>query len=274
MIFSNHAHIFPTELREDGDIAHLLELLDACEIDKSVCFAPFASRFHESALFCDKNVNEWLASQIEGNDRLVGFGTVDVSELAKRPIADQVKQIHDLGFKGVKVHPAFQSLKVNGEKAYQIYEQAERLGLFVSFHTGLHWHRISDYQMLLFDDITWDFPNLNFSLEHVGGYSMFRLALLVMCNNKKNPHVFAGLTSVEPENGHLGPWTLTDEELETLIYQTGDDRTMFGLDFPYKGIDYVKSAMARIRRLNISDEAKANILGGTLERMLFKEDKA
>lgn len=271
MIFSNHAHMFPKQLREDGDVPHLLALLDACEIDKSVCFAPFDKRFHESAQFCDVNVNEWLAKEIQGNDRLVGFGTIDVSEGA-RPISDQVQQIYELGFKGIKIHPAFQEIKVNGTKAYQIYQKAEELGLFVSFHTGLHWHRISDYQMLLFDDITWDFPNLNFSLEHVGGYSMFRLALLVMCNNKRNPHVFAGLTSVEPENGHLGPWSLTDEELETLIYQTGEDRTMFGLDFPYKGIDYVKSAMARIRRLQISDEAKANILGGTLERMLFKED--
>lgn len=268
MIFANHAHLFPTELRETGDTAHLMEMLDACEIDKAVCFAPFPDRFKESSLFCDKNVNRWLYEEIKNNDRLVGFGTVDFDDDAA-PIAQQVQQIKDLGFKGIKIHPAYQEIKVNGTKAYKAYQKAEELGLFISFHTGLHWHRISDYQMLLFDDITWDFPNLNFSMEHVGGYGMFRLALLVMCNNKKNPHTYAGLTSVEPENGHMGPWSLTDEELETIIYQTGEDRAMFGLDFPYKNIEYVQGAMARIRRLNISEEAKANILGGTLERLLY-----
>lgn len=269
MIFANHAHLFPKELREDGAIGPLMEMLDACEIDKAVCFAPFSSRFYEHPLFFDKNQNEWLYKEIAGNDRLLGFGTIDVMPGAK-PIEDQVKQIVDLGFKGIKMHPAFQEIRVDGETAFKVYEQAEKHGLFMSFHTGLHWHRIRDYEMLLFDEITYNFPDLYFSMEHVGGYSLFREALLVMCNNKKNPHCFAGWTSIEPEeNGLLGPWALTDTDLQTLIFQTGDDRSLFGLDFPYKNIDYVKRAMARIRSLPISDTAKENILGKTLERILF-----
>ena len=271
MIFANHAHLYPRELREEGAKDALLRLLDDCEIDKAVAFAPFSHRFRESALYCDVNVNEWLAREIAQDDRLVGFGTVDVSEDAE-PIADQVRRIFELGFRGIKIHPAAQEFAVNSETAYAIYEKAQELGLFLSFHTGLHWHRIRDYQMLLFDEITWDFPDLYFSMEHVGGYSFFREALLVLCNNKRNPHTFAGLTSVEPdENGMLGPWSLSDEEIETLIFQTGDDRTIFGLDFPFKNADYVRRAMARIRSLRISDEAKENILGKTLEKQLFRK---
>lgn len=273
MIFANHAHLYPKALREDGAKDALMRLLDECEIDKAVAFAPFSHRFRESALFHDVNVNVWLAREIAGEDRLVGFGTVDVLEGAA-PIADQVQQIFELGLRGIKIHPAAQEFAVDSETAYRIYDKAQQLGLFLSFHTGLHWHRIRDYHVLLFDEIAWDFPNLHFSMEHVGGYSFFREALLVMCNSSRdNPNVLAGLTSVEPEeNGMPGPWSLSDGEIETLIHQTGDERTIFGLDFPFKKADYVKSAMARIRSLRISDAAKENILGKTLEKQLFKAE--
>ena len=272
MIFANHAHLYPKELREDGALHVLMQLLDDCGIDKAVAFAPFSYRFRESAQFCDVNQNVWLAREIAGNDRLVGFGTVDLCEGAA-PIRDQVQQIYELGLRGIKIHPAAQEIAVDSPQAFEIYEKAQELDLFLSFHTGLHWHRIRDYQMLLFDEITWNFPDLRFSMEHVGGYSFFREALLVMCNNSRNPHTFAGLTSVEPEpDGMCGPWALTNEQLETLIFQTGDERTIFGLDFPFKKADYVRRSLERIRSLRISDAAKENILGKTLEKELLKTE--
>ena len=39
-----------------------------------------------------------------------------------------------------------------GDKACEVYSAAQENGLFLSFHTGLHWHRIADYQPLLFDE--------------------------------------------------------------------------------------------------------------------------
>ncbi|MBQ7541282.1 MAG: amidohydrolase family protein [Clostridia bacterium] len=269
MIFANHAHLYPRELREDGAQGVLMRLLDDCGIDKAVAFAPFSHRFRESAQFHDVNQNVWLAGEIAGNDRLVGFGTVDVLPDAA-PIAQQVQQIFELGLRGIKIHPAAQELPIDSARAFEIYEKAQELGLFLSFHTGLHWHRIRDYRMLLFDEIAYSFPDLNFSMEHVGGYSFFREALLVMCNNSRNPHTFAGLTSVEPEpDGLCGPWALTNEEIETLVFQAGEGRTVFGLDFPFKKADYIRRAMARIRALRISEEEKENILGRTLEKQLF-----
>lgn len=273
MIFANHAHLYPKQLREDGTQSALMDMLDACGIDMAVAFAPFSYRFRESALFFDRNVNEWLSQEIAGNDRLVGFGTVDMADDAP-PVGDQVRQIAALGLRGIKLHPAAQEFAVDSERAFEVYACAQELGLFLSFHTGLHWHRIRDYRMLLFDEITYHFPDLYFSMEHVGGYSFFREALLVMCNNARNPHAYASLTSVEPdENGLCGPWALSDTDLLTLLHQTGEDRTIFGLDFPFKKTDYVRRAMARIRALPVSDRAKDNILGNTLSRRLFPTEE-
>lgn len=272
MIFANHAHIFPSEIKEKGAPELLIEQLDYCGIDKAVAFSPFLRQFEDSALYFDKDPIEWTAKIVsENSDRMVGFGTIDFDE-KHMTITDQIEKMHSLGLKGIKIHPAYQKLQIDGIKAFKAYQKAQEKGMFLSFHTGLHWHRIKDYSMLLFDEVAYNFPTLRFSMEHMGGYTFFREALLIICNNKRAPipHVYAGLTSVAMgENGLCGTWSLTDNEIETLIFQTGENMTIFGLDFPYNNSEYNKKAIDRIRNLNISDTAKANILGNTLAEILL-----
>ena len=106
------------------------------------------------------------------------------------------------------------------EEAQQVYAKAQELGLFLSFHTGLHWHRLADYNVLLFDEVAWHYPRLRFSMEHIGGYHFFRDALAVICNNRRAaeyPTVYAGWTSVGEENEEVpGGWHLSDIELSFL----------------------------------------------------------
>lgn len=261
MIFANHAHIFPKELRPEGSVDSLMKFLDECEIDKAVAFAPFSDRFHEGGF--EGSPNTWLAGQIKGNDRLVGFGTVDFTQ----NLRDEVDRIADLGFKGIKLHPPYQEFVIDGPEAFQVYERAQELGLFLSFHSGMHWHRLRENRVILFDEVAWNFPDLKFSMEHIGGYHFFREALAVMCNNsRRGGNVFAGWTSVTYKKGDA--WALTDEELETVMYQTGEDNSIFGLDFPYAKPDKIKADIERIKNLDISEECKEKILGKTLERVL------
>ena len=268
-IFANHAHVFPKGSKDNAQIENLKELMEKCGIEGAVCFAPFNHQTERVGIKI--NQNKWLYEEIKNENNLVGFGTINFD---KPNIKDQVKEIKDYGFKGIKIHPAAQELKVDGEELFAVYSEAEKLDLFVSFHTGLHWHRIRDYSMLLFDEVAYNFPELNFSLEHVGGYSFFKEALLVMNNNSRNKgKVFAGLTSIsmeKDENGALrsGAWSLTDEQLCTLIHQTGAKNSVFGLDFPYKDVNYTKNAIERIKNLPISEEAKKGILGENIKAVL------
>ena len=39
MIFANHAHVFPKELRPEGSVDSLMRLMDDCGIEKAVAFA-------------------------------------------------------------------------------------------------------------------------------------------------------------------------------------------------------------------------------------------
>ncbi len=268
-IFANHAHVFPKGSKDNAQLENLKELMAECDIEMAVCFAPFNHQTERVGI--TKSQNKWLYEEIKNENNLIGFGTINFDIGS---IQNQVKEIKELGFKGIKIHPAAQEVKVDGRELFEVYAEAEKQGLFVSFHTGLHWHRIKDYSMLLFDEVAFNFPNLKFSMEHVGGYSFFREALLVMNNNsRKGNNIYAGLTSISMEEDSLGisrqgAWSLTDDDLCTLIHQTGEKNSIFGLDFPYKNVEYTKKAIERIKNLPITEEAKKGILGENLKEAL------
>lgn len=262
MIFANHAHVFPAERKPGGTVERLLDFLDECEIDRAVAFAPFVNQLEESGIRDDPN--DWLAARLKGLDRLVGFGTIDFS----KNLRDETEKIKALGFKGIKIHPQYQEVALDSPEMFAVCGRAAELGLFISFHSGIHWSRLRDSRVVLFDEIAWNFPKLKFSLEHIGGYHFFNEALAVICNNSRREEggVYAGWTSVGRGGGGL--WTLTDERLETVVYQTGEDKSIFGLDFPYSNPREIKNEIARIRSLDIGDECKEKILGKTLEAVL------
>ena len=96
---ANHAHVFPEEVRSWGTIEKLLELMEQCQIEKAVAFAPFPMQGVEEP-------NSWLYKALEGRKELIGFGVIDFS---RANLADQVKQAKDYGFLGLKLHPAYQN---------------------------------------------------------------------------------------------------------------------------------------------------------------------
>lgn len=258
MIFANHAHSYPKELREHGTVDALKKYLDECGIDKCVAYSTFPHILHSNGL--DYEQNKRLYDEIKGCPDIIGFGTLDVAGDTDA----QLEQIAGYGFKGIKVHPQAQKLPIAGETAFRIYEKCEELGLFISFHSGVHWHRLRDTAVILFDEVAFNFNNLRFSMEHIGGYSYFNDALAVMVNNRRDgiqPRVFAGWTSISGEDDI---WSISDERLYVLLKQTTDNNHIFGLDFPFKSADYNKAAIERIRGLNISEESKEKILGQNL----------
>ncbi len=263
-IFANHAHIFHEEVKPAGTVDCLKKLMEDAGLDGAVAFAPFNKNGSTQVLSPDENQNRWLAGELKGQSDIIGFGTVNFD---RENLEDQVKEIAELGFKGIKIHPQHQLAKINGEKAYRVYAVAEELGLFLSFHTGTHFERIRDYSLIMFDDIAWDFPKLKFSMEHMGGYSFFNESVAVMVNQRgarQNPRIFAGWTSVYTE----GSWYVSPEQLCRLITITGDKAHIFGLDFPYINAEYVRNAINTVNSLPIPEESKELILGGNLCREL------
>jgi predicted TIM-barrel fold metal-dependent hydrolase len=267
-ILAHHAHVFPEAVNPKGSIDRLLHLLDDCGIDQAVCFAPFVGQMGGTG-----DPVQWLAAELRrrGNDRLFGFGTVD---LTRTDLRDQVRRIRDAGFRGIKLHPNVQEFDILGDAALQVYAAAEAEDLFLTFHSGVHHYRIAHYNVLKFDEVAYGFPRLRLSLEHVGGYSFFADALAVIVNNipfppvpGKRARVFGGLTSVFTRD-FLRFWFMDDARMREAISQAGASQFIFGLDFPYNLEENTKTALATIRNLGLSAEDQALILGGNLRREL------
>lgn len=266
-VFANHAHVFPASVNPDGTIERLLKMMDACHIERAVCFAPFSNQLRSTGI----HHNRWLATELSGHARLIGFGTLD---LTQSDIKDQVKQAADLGFRGLKMHPNVQEFDILCPAALQAYGAAQDLGLFITFHSGVHHYRIAHYEVLKFDEVAWQFPELCFSLEHVGGYAFFNEALAVITNNisfppipGRTPRVYGGLTSVFTPHS-VRVWYMPPERLLELIAQAGVERLIFGLDFPYNLEENTRIALSTLHSLGLPDDQLALILGGNLRRAL------
>ena len=262
-IFAHHAHVFPADVRPNGSVEVLLHTMDTCGIEKAVCFAPFTRQLNADS----EESNLWLFRELKGRDRLLGFGVVDFE---RGDLAGQVRRIADFGFKGIKIHPAYQKIAVDGDAAFEVYAQAEREGLFLSFHTGVHWHRIRDYQVWRFDEVAYHFPRLRLSMEHLGGYCFFNEGLAVMLNNTRRgqePRIYAGLTSVFDPDANRA-WHLSDDKIHDLIWQTGDKASIFGLDFPYNDAGKIKQAIDHLANMDLPEETKQAIFSKNLRRIL------
>jgi predicted TIM-barrel fold metal-dependent hydrolase len=270
-IFANHAHVFPESVHPPGAIDRLLQLMDACEIDRAVCFAPFAHVVGKHGI----DHNSWLADELKHrSDRLIGFGTIDFK---RNDFEDQVKRCRALGFVGLKIHPNSQQVPILDPWLHRVCAEAEKQKLFITFHSGVHRSRLRDCRVIDFDELAWNFPKLKFSLEHVGGYHFFHEALAVLFNHLPTPwapgepHVFGGLTSIFSDKTNQF-WKLNDEMLRTLIHQVGARQLIFGLDFPFNQEEETKLAIRVIREeLGLSREDADLVLGGNLSRELKHE---
>jgi uncharacterized protein len=266
-IYANHAHLSPASINPNGTVDRLLQLLDACGIEGAVCFAPFAHQVRNAGL----RPNDWLAESIAGRPRLRGFGTLD---FAAPDMAAQVRRIAELGLAGLKMHPNAQEYDLLCPRAMEAYAQAEELGLFVSFHTGVHAYRLAHTAMWKFDEVAQYFPRLRFSLEHMGGYHFFNEALAVLFNHYPPPwvqgqkcHVFAGLASIFTEHQNR-MWHLRPDQITEIVLQTSAEQCIFGLDFPYNLERETNIGLETISSLPLSQEQKDLILGGNLRREL------
>ena len=266
-IFANHAHVFPESVNPDGTIGRLLRLLEACGIERAVCFAPFSNQLQGTGI----DHNAWLARELSNQARLVGFGTLD---LTRDDVKDQVRRIADLGFRGIKMHPNAQEFDILCPAALEAYGAAQDLGLFITFHSGVHHYRIAHYNVLKFDEVAYQFPDLRFSLEHVGGYAFFTEALAVITNNipfppipGRKPRVYAGLTSIFTPN-YIRMWYMPAERMRELIAQAGAEQLIFGLDFPYNLEENTRTALETLGELGLPDAQLRLILGDNLRDVL------
>ena len=129
VIFANHAHVFPKSLRPDGSLEELQRLMETCQIDRAVAFAPFADQVQELRL----EPNQWLAEELTRYPNILGFGTID---LAKPDPAKQAEAIAALGFKGIKLHPRLPEVQPRRRRAGELLRRCGGAGAVYLYPHG------------------------------------------------------------------------------------------------------------------------------------------
>ncbi len=177
MIIDFHTHAFPDDLsgkaistlemmcdikaRLDGKISSLLNSMDKAGIDKAViCSIATRSSQFNSILEWSKKIN---------SNRIIPFLSVHPED---KDIKEKLKIVFEEGFKGIKLHPYYQSFIFDEEKVFPIYENCEKYGLILIAHTGFDIafprDRISDPKKIL--NVCKKFDNLKLVTTHFGAW--------------------------------------------------------------------------------------------------------
>lgn len=141
MVIDFHTHCFPDRIAErametlshasalkphtDGTLKGLKDIMKRDGVDVSVVMSIATNPKQQTA------VNDFAAS-IQG-DNVFAFGSVHPD--AKNAL-EELERIKELGLKGVKFHPEYQSFFVDDEKMKPIYKKISDLGLITLFHAG------------------------------------------------------------------------------------------------------------------------------------------
>ena len=199
--------------------------------------------------------NERVADFCLASERLIPFANINPYVIAD--LAGELRHcVSDLGCRGLKLYPTYQHFYANDSRLYPLYAEAQRLAVPVMVHTGssvFRGARLKYGDPLYLDDVTADFPELTIVMAHSGRGFWYDAAFFL---TQLHRNVYMEITGLPPRR--------------LLTYfpnlEKNADKVIFGSDWP--ALTDIKGNIAAIRSLPLSEETKANILGGTAARLL------
>ena len=208
--------------------------------------------------------NDYVA-QIVGShpEQLIGFATVDPWK-GETAIEELERAVHDLGLRGLKLHPIHQAFFPNDEQFYPLYEKCQALGIPLLMHSGFAAAGVGmpggggfklKYAKPIpgFDDVAADFPDLTIIMAHPA-WPWIEEQIAVALHK---PNVYLGLSGWAPRYIPEGLVREADPRLR--------DKVLFGSDFPYVSPD---RWLSEFSDLPIRDEVRPKILLENARRIL------
>ncbi len=263
-----HNHIFPENVARkiidsvkkekgfmpygDGTVSGLLKEMKRSGVKESLILAVAVSPD------LVKETNSWIIKQ-KGNG-LVPIGSIHPFYEAYK---EEVKRLKDGGIKGVKFNSLFQGFSPDDERAFPLYEEIIREGMFMIFHSGPGLLAKENEEILATPEriarVLNIFPKISMVVAHFGGAQM---------TEEAKKHLLGRDIYIDtsyPPGLCFQPkeWTID------LIERHDPERILFGTDTPFarqkEDIEYLLS-------LSISDDLKEKILWKNGRELLGLED--
>jgi len=217
----------------------LISKMDRSGIDKAVIFG--------AGPYIDKQMNARIVkAQKQNPDRFISFARVNPYE-GEKAASEVERLVREHGMKGLKLHPGFQSFKIDGKFTLELLEKIAKLRIPIIFHTGDPPHLCHPSQVAPLADRCPDIPLI---LGHTGeiyfGFDAIRVA-------KKFDNVYLE-TSWSPK-----------ATIELALKEVGSNKILMGTDNPYS--DY-QIEIKKLEVIKMSEQDRIGIKGGNLAKLL------
>lgn len=198
--------------------------------------------------------NEYVAEAVRGNDRLIGFASVNPN----RPDAvDRLETaVRDLGLRGLKLGPTYQHFHPHDKACLDLLEAADHYRIPVIWHQGTTFTSaaIAEYARPLQLDLpARTFPNLRMWIAHFGHPWMAECVSVV----RRHEHFYVDVSALDTR-----PWQLAQALASAAEYRVLH-RVLFGSDYPFSTVECtvagLREAAAMCRRLGIAEVTDADI---------------
>jgi predicted TIM-barrel fold metal-dependent hydrolase len=195
-------------------------------------------------------------------DRFIPFGSVH-PRFTRDP-GGEVDRIADLGVRALKIHPPHQLLAPNAYRdggdcpgLAAIYERAIARQLPIMIHTGTSVFpgaRIKYGDPTAIDDVAVDYPELTIIMAHGGRPLWMETCFFLL---RRHANVYMDVSGIPPRR--LLDYFPRLSEIAS--------KTLWGTDWPGPGVPDLRGNLDHFRSLELPEEAQADILHRTSERL-------
>ena len=198
-----------------------------------------------------QSINEFLANTVrEYPDELIGFGSLHPDS---EDIRGDLKNLVDLGLRGVKLHPDFQSFEIDSLKAKRLCYLIMQENIPVLIHGG---------------DIRYSFsnpPQIKRFLESLPGLTVIGAHFAGWSCWEKAADELAGFSNLYVDCSS-SLYALKPEVARRIIRKFGADKVLFGTDYPMWDVN---EELRRLHALGLTQDEEDKILYKNADK-LFK----
>ena len=255
-----HTHIFPEKIAK-ATLAFLAEKCQEKPSTNGMADGLLAST-EDAGLDCSvilpvvtkptqfQSINRFASNFREG--RLISFGGIHPDSADYKA---ELREIYNLGLKGVKLHPDYQQVFIDDIRYKRIISYATELGLIISVHAGFDpgYPECTHCTAKRARDMILDVQPEKLVLAHMGGFMQW--------------------DDVEEYLVGLPVWfdtavvfgKIPDEQFIRMVRNHGDDRILFASDSPWAD---QKTFVQYLQSLPLTGEEKDNIFHYNAVRLL------
>ena len=279
-------------VRGHRDIAYRESVLEEYHVEKQVLSLTTPGTHVEEpalALKLARLVNDGFAEIVRNSKRFIGIGTLPLSDPTGS--AKELDRVcRQLGFCGAMVFSNINGAALSDQRFWPVWEVANDLAAVIHIHptSPVGVEAMQDYWLmplvgfpldttlaaasLVFSGAVKRFPRIRWVLGHLGGAIPYVVERL-----DRGFHAFKECRANidRPPSEYLREFyydsvNFDGRALQLAIDFAGAEHILAGSDYPHQ-IGSLRKMLDSIAALNISEQARAAILGGNAARLLVRD---